>query len=127
MYTSPVSEEEEYQFYDIKLCNITGEGIRSAAGLPDLNGVYIAARDVLGLFCKLGLPIGVGDVIRSINGTPITDVNSFLREFEAIPLNIPVKITIFRSQQPMELEFIKTTNDYRSISEEAFEAWRGDV
>ncbi len=115
--------DETYQFHDILLSNITNEGIRSAAGLPDLKGVYVADRDVLGLFCKLGLPIGVGDVIRQIGDAEICCIDDFLREFENIPLGTPTRIVIFRSQLPQEFEFVKQTNDYQSICDEATTAW----
>lgn len=117
------NQDETYQFHDVILSNISNEGIRSAAGLPDLNGVYIVSRDVLGLFCKLGLPIGVGDVIRKINDIEINNIEDFLREFDQIPLNVPTTVHIFRSQLPMEFEFVKQTNDYQSICEEATDAW----
>ena len=112
------------KFYDLLLSDIDGEGMRSAAGLPDFNGVYIAERDVLGLFCKLGIPIGAGDVIRSVNDTPITGIQDFVKAFDAIPLNRPAKMEIYRSQKPLALDFIKTTDDYRSINELADSSWR---
>lgn len=121
------NQDETYQFYDVVLSNISNEGIRSAAGLPDLNGVYIVSRDVLGLFCKLGLPIGVGDVIRQINNVPILNIEDFLREFDNIPLNVSTTIHIFRSQLPMEFEFVKQTNDYQSICDEATDAWKSSA
>lgn len=121
------NQDETYQFYDVVLSNISNEGIRSAAGLPDLNGVYIVSRDVLGLFCKLGLPIGVGDVIRQIKDVPVLNIEDFLREFDKIPLNVSTTIHIFRSQLPVEFEFVKKTNDYQSICDEATDAWKSSA
>ncbi len=123
IYIEGASEEAAYRFYDVLLSDITGEGMRSAAGLPDLYGVFILQREVLGLFCKLGLPIGVGDVIRKIDGKEIRCIGDFLEAFDAIQLNIPVSIQIYRSQKPLELTFIKQTEDYTSITDEAKKEW----
>lgn len=123
VYVEGVEEEETEQFYDVRLSNITGEGMRSAAGLPDLYGVFILDRDVLGIFCKLGLPIGVGDVIRKIEGKEIQCIQDFRKAFGEIPLNIPVRIEIYRSQKPMILTFIKQTEDYTSITDAARREW----
>ena len=115
------------RFHDLLLSDIDGEGMRSAAGLPDFCGVYIAERDVLGLFCKLGIPIGVGDVIREVGGVTIRNTDDFLTAFEAIPLNRPTAIVIYRSQKPLTLDFIKTTNDYQSITEAADITWKASM
>ena len=115
------------RFHDLLLSDIDGEGMRSAAGLPDFCGVYIAERDVLGLFCKLGIPIGVGDVIREVGGVTIRNTDDFLTAFEAIPLNRPTAIVIYRSQKPLTLDFIKTTNDYQSINEAADITWKASM
>lgn len=123
----PTKQEQTYQFYDVVLSDISNEGIRSAAGIPDLDGVYIVSREVLGLFCKLGLPLGVGDVIRQINDIPIRNTADFVREFDRIALNTPTRIQIFRSQRPVEFEFVKQTNDYQSICEEATDAWKSSA
>ena len=124
VYVDEVDTDQTVRFYDVLLSNITGEGMRSAAGLPDLSGVFILERDVLGLFCKLGLPIGTGDVIRRIGDRVIGNVEDFLEAFQEIPLNTPVTIGIYRSQKPLELTFIKQTEDFTSITEEAKEEWQ---
>lgn len=126
IYVEGVTEEKSYRFFDVLLSNITGEGMRSAAGLPDLHGVFILEREVLGLFCKLGLPIGVGDVIREIDGKVVRCVEDFLEAFEKIELNTPVSVQIYRSQKPMDLTFIKQTEDYTSITEEAKKEWKAN-
>lgn len=123
IYAVNTDEDQTLRYYDVLLSNITGEGMRSAAGLPDLDGVFIMERDVLGLFCKLGLPIGKGDVIRSIGERKIRGTDDFKQAFEAIPLNTPVSIGIYRSQKPMEFTFLKQTTDFTSITEKAKEEW----
>lgn len=124
LYVDGADSDQTFRFYDVLLSNITGEGMRSAAGLPDLSGVFILEREVLGLFCKLGLPIGTGDVIRQVGEHKIGNVEDFLEAFREIPLNVPVKISIYRSQKPLELTFIKQTEDFTSITEEAREEWQ---
>ena len=122
-YVEMSDEDESFRFHDVLLCNISNEGIRSAAGLPDMDGVYVAERDVLGLFCKLGLPIGTGDVIRSIDHVSIRNINDFLDAFESIPLRTPVQISFYRSQKLQEITFIKEKADFKSIAKEALEIW----
>ncbi len=123
-YVSTPDNSESFQYYDVLLSNITNEGLRSAAGLQDYNGVFIVKRDVLGLFCKLGLPIGTGDVIRSIGDVKISGIDDFIREFEMIPLNVPIQIGFYRSQKPHEITFIRDKEDFRPIAEEAIDAWK---
>ncbi len=109
-YIDVAQSSEVYKFYDGVLSNITNEGLRSAAGLPDLHGAMVLDRAVKGIFTKIGLPIGAGDVIRKINGQVILNVDDFITVFENIPVKTPVPIEFFSSQLPKVLTFIKPKN-----------------
>lgn len=122
-YVEIADTDKTFRYYDVLLSEISNEGIRSAAGLPDYSGVFIAERDVLGLFCKLGLPIGVGDVIRSIDGQEINNAESFIQILESIPLQKPVPIVFFRSQKLHSIVFTKEVENFTPIAQEATEAW----
>lgn len=112
------------RYYDVVFSDAESEGVRSAAGLPDNNGAFVVDRDVLGLFCKLGLPIGIGDVIRRVGGTVIRHASDFPIAFEKIQLGVLTPIEIYRSQKPLLLNFIKDTDDFRSIGEVTEIEWR---
>lgn len=107
IYADMIESDQSTRYHDVLLINIYNDGIMSVSGLPDKQGVYIAERDVLGLFCGLGLPIGAGDVIRKIGGVIIGNTDDFIREFEQIPLHTPIEIEIYRSQKPMTITFVK--------------------
>ena len=123
-HIAPKAGVKRVKYHDLVLSDIDGEGMRSAAGLPDYQGAFVLKRDVLGLFCKLGLSIGAGDVIRSIGGQNVENVDTFVRLFEHVPLKTPVEIVIYRSQQPMYLVLIKETEHYTAIADEAKSAWQ---
>lgn len=106
-YYTPVEISDKiYHYHDLFLSDVEGEGIRSAAGLPDYNGVYIAGRDVLGVFCELGLPIGVGDVIVRVGDQKIINCQGFIECFEHMPVGVEMEIEIYRSQKPLVLNFV---------------------
>lgn len=94
------------RYHDVVLSDVDGEGIRSAAGLPNYDGAYVAGRDVLGLFCELGLPIGVGDVIVRVGDTDIKDSRHFIECFERLPMGQATELVIYRSQKPLTLNFV---------------------
>lgn len=105
------------------LSDIDGEGIRSAAGLPNYDGAYVVGRDVLGLFCELGLPIGVGDVIVKVGDTPIKNTEHFIQVFDNLPEEQFTDIVIYRSQKPKTLSFISKKVPMGGIAEEATKQW----
>lgn len=115
--------DRTYQYHDVVLSDIEGEGIRSAAGLPNYDGAYVVGRDVLGLFCELGLPIGVGDVIVKVGDTDIKDCRQFMECFEQLPLGVSMEIVIYRSQKPVTLNFVTKKALESGIAGAATEEW----
>lgn len=121
----PVKMNEQiYRYYDVLLCDIEGEGIRSAAGLPNYDGAYVAGRDVLGIFCELGLPISVGDVIVRVGETDIRDSRHFMECFEKLPEGLATEIVIYRSQKPVTLNFVTKKVLESGIAGSATEEWK---
>ena len=113
-----------YRYHDVLLGDIEGEGIRSAAGLPDCSGAYVAGCDVLGLFCELGLPIGVGDVIVRVGKTKITDCRQFMEIFENMPEGISTEIVVYRSQKPLAFPFVTGKLLEEGIAGAAAQKWK---
>ena len=106
-YMDIAEAEETCRLFDVVLTNISNEGLRSAAGLPDKDGVMVIDRAVLGLFCRIGLPLGAGDVIRRIGDRVVRNTDDFLSAFQAMPIRVPVQIDFYRSQRPETLTFVK--------------------
>ena len=122
-YTPIKVSDRVYHYHDVVLSDIEGEGIRSAAGLPNYNGAYVVGRDVLGLFCELGLPIGVGDVIVKVGDTEIEDCQQFIDCFEQLPVGVSTEIIIYRSQKPITLNFVTKQVLEKGIAGEATQEW----
>lgn len=122
-YTPIKVSDRVYHYHDVVLSDIDGEGIRSAAGLPNYDGAYVVGRDVLGLFCELGLPIGVGDVIVKVGDTPIKNTEHFIQVFDNLPEEQFTDIVIYRSQKPKTLSFISKKVPMGGIAEEATKQW----
>ena len=113
-------------YYDIEMTGIEDDGIRSATGLPDYDGAYIVKRDILGYFCKTGIPAGVGDVVRAVNGVRIRTPEDLVREFDRMPGGTCASIEVFRNQTSHTFTFVKPDGDYVSIVDEAVEEWENE-
>lgn len=122
-YTPVKSTDRTYRYHDVILSNVEGEGIRSAAGLPNYDGAYIVGRDVLGLFCVLGLPVGIGDVIVQVGETPIHDAEQFIQVFDSLPEGQLIDVVVYRSQKPKMLSFMSKKVPLGGITEEATKQW----
>ena len=105
-YAAAGADARQYLFRDVLLSDIDGEGMRSAAGLPDTEGVFILDRAVLGIFTTLSLPIGAGDVIRKIGDVKIKNIDDFLNVMQTLPLNTPTTLEWFRDQLPHNCMFV---------------------
>lgn len=120
----PVKATDQTFFYhDVIISNVEGEGIRSAAGLPNYDGAYIVGRDVLGVFCVLGLPIGIGDVIVKVGDVPIKNAQQFIEVFDHLPEEQMVDVVIYRSQKPLTLSFMSKKVGNDGITESATKEW----
>jgi len=89
-----------YTWLGAKVKNIEGLGERSAAGLPDENGLLIIDSGN-GLAAAAG--IKKGDVIRSVEGLPVNEYIDFIQEVKKQEWTGSVRITIFRNQQEMDI------------------------
>jgi len=87
------------------ISNIIDDSMRSAAGLPDYNGVALVNVAPGGYFAGQGFMNN--DVIREINGYQITDVNALYDAFRNNYLDKDLTAVIYRNQSPMTLNFVK--------------------
>lgn len=102
-YVSLTKTTNTKKFEGCVISDIGGDGLRSAAGLPDYSGVYIAEMGIRGSFQSQGFRIG--DVIRSINGVKIENVDDLIERIGQIAPGASVKVEIYRNQKPMELMY----------------------
>lgn len=77
--------------------NIETLGERSAAGLPDNNGVYVVQVPA-----GFKYNVQAGDVIIKVGGKPVKNVQELLKVFNDNGSK-PVKITVFRNQKHLEI------------------------
>lgn len=89
-------------------CSIWNESIQSALGAPDLNGVYLYSVPA-GSYAE-SQSFEAGDVIRSINGTNITDKQSFWLLYHVIAPGTEVSITYLRDQIEVSGSFVKMSS-----------------
>jgi serine protease Do len=79
---------------------------RIAAQLPELRdpfGIIVAARSTEG---ASGNPLTAGDVIRTLNGQPMTTLERLRSTLKALPNGAPVALQIQREQRLMYVAFI---------------------
>ena len=85
--------------------SIYSDGIQSALGSPDFNGVYLESVPAGSYAASQGfLP---GDVIRSLNGTPITDKQSFWLLYHLVKPGTEITMTYLRDQVEVSGSFVK--------------------
>lgn len=92
-------------FMGATLTSIFSEGIRSATGLPDLNGACFYSLTSESYAYSQGLR--QLDVIRKIKGTVVTTKESFWIVYNQIPQGSVIDLEIYRNQAPMNLSIIK--------------------
>jgi len=83
--------------------NITGEGEMSAFGLPGVTGVLVLEVSAGSALAKAGLK--TNDVILSINGQPVADTATLLRQVSAGPAT-PLKIGAARDQKEIVIQLL---------------------
>ncbi|MDF7809077.1 right-handed parallel beta-helix repeat-containing protein [Pontiellaceae bacterium B12219] len=118
-------------------CSIYDEGVQSALGAPDFNGVYL--ETVPAYSYAEGQGFKTGDVIRSINGETITDKQSFWLLYHLIEPGTEVAMTYLRNQieQPgsfTKVAYAEELNDTAGVvysegwsTQENAEAFNGDL
>ncbi len=87
--------------------SIWSTAIQSSVGLGDTNGVYLQTVPSTSYAGTNGLK--AGDVIRAINGTQVTDRNSFWTVYQALAGGASMKLTIWRNQANTTVTFAKST------------------
>ncbi|HYL85300.1 MAG TPA: PDZ domain-containing protein [Candidatus Angelobacter sp.] len=76
-----------------------------AAMVPDLRdpfGIVVAARAT---GASIEVPLAVGDVIRTLNGQPMTTLDRLRSTLKALPPGAPVALQIQRDQKLLYLAF----------------------
>jgi hypothetical protein len=92
---------------DVAVSSILTEALRSATGLPDLNGVCLIGVNSTSYAGKTGFRDL--DVIREINGTAITTKSSFWTLYNKLAPGSMVTAKIWRNQGPRDLIFLKAS------------------
>ena len=103
-----------YTWLDAKLKNIVGLGERSAAGLPDEDGVLLLEAGK-GVAARSGLI--AGDVIRGVEGEKIKEVTDLFQAIKKNEWKRTVKLLVFRNQA----DNLKTVSEIESAGGRAFQ------
>lgn len=93
----PAQKGETYEWLGATVKNIESLGERSAAGLFDENGVLVLKVPANSLADKSGLK--EKDVLRSIDGKPIKNMNELTAAIQLVQWQGNIKATIVRNQQ----------------------------
>ncbi|MGL6174668.1 MAG: right-handed parallel beta-helix repeat-containing protein [Cellulosilyticaceae bacterium] len=88
-----------------KFSDVTSEGLRSAAGLPDYKGTYMVEIPTIGGWVEEGYR--QSDVIRKINGQEIAHTQDFIKYYEVIEEGNNYEVEIYRNQTPITLKVVK--------------------
>jgi hypothetical protein len=84
---------------------ITDMATQSVLGAPDMNGVFFESLPQESRAAKLGFEIR--DLIRSINGSDVTAMESFWTLYNTVEPGATVTCTIIRNQHEQPFEFTK--------------------
>jgi len=93
-------KNKSYEWLGATVKNIEGMGERSAAGLPDENGVLILDA---GMSFAAEAGIKKGDVIRSVQGIAVSEYTDLISEVKKYEWTGKVLLTVFHNQQEKEI------------------------
>lgn len=93
------------EYGGMMLADITGDGMQSAAGLPDRRGAMILRVPFDSPFSAYGLRMS--DVIRSLNGRTVANAADFAEIFGELAAGTEVRAEIYRNQRTAEIVFTK--------------------
>lgn len=93
------------QFLGATITGIFSDGVLSATGLGDTNGVYFETVSTGSVAAKQGFR--ANDVIREVNGVVVTDLKKFHTLCEAVAPGSRVPIVLWRDQAPQKFTFTK--------------------
>jgi hypothetical protein len=85
--------------------NIEGLGERSATGLPDEKGAYFVTVPAGSEAEKMGFR--TGDVLLMLEGEKVNNIKDFLSIYQSNAWHQKLKATVFRNQQPVEINVSK--------------------
>jgi hypothetical protein len=103
--TSPARDSQVHPWLDGRVKNVIGLGERSAAGLPDDNGVLVVEAPAGSPLAQFGLQ--AGDVILKWNEKSTRDVAALEKAHAAVAAGTKFSIEIYRNQQPKVLQVVK--------------------
>lgn len=95
--TGTVKKGQTLQWRGAEIKNIESMDERSAAGLPDQNGVWIVSVAAKSLAARSGLQ--ARDVIRTVNDKPIHNITEFLAAIQVITWQGRARAGVIRNQQ----------------------------
>ncbi|RZL19260.1 MAG: PDZ domain-containing protein [Pedobacter sp.] len=108
---SPLRLEESNQLFKVEvsllggvLTSVQGLGDRSAYGLPDENGVIVLKSEVGSSLFKSG--IFMKDVILSIQGKQVKNVNDFIAVLRARDKSKAVTVQLMRAQKKLTVNLL---------------------
>lgn len=96
--------DKEFEWLNGKVRGIKGLGDRSAYGLPDETGVVIISVEAKGTLDNAGLQIG--DVIRSINGSAIKNIQDLFSTTDKEKWKNELEITVYRNQELINMDIL---------------------
>lgn len=105
VYISAQSDGLTLEYGGMLLADITGDGMQSAAGLPDKEGVMILRVPFDSPFSAYGLRMS--DVIRTVNGRTVENAADFAEIFGGIAAGETVTAEIVRNQRTEKIVFAK--------------------
>jgi membrane-associated protease RseP (regulator of RpoE activity) len=98
---APTRESLAEPWLGAQTTGLYSDALASSVGLSGRDGIYLASVPTGSAAANAGLR--AADVIRSVNGTALTQKNSFWTLWNQIPANSPVQLGIWRNQSPGSL------------------------
>lgn len=105
VYVSAKGDGHTLEYGGVLLSDINGDGMQSAAGLPDKCGVMLLRVPFDADFSAYGMRMS--DVIRSLNENAVENTEDFVKVFGKIPAGNEVRAEIYRNQRKTEIVFTK--------------------
>jgi len=105
VYIAAGTDVRTLEYGGVLLADITGDGMQSAAGLPDKRGAMILRVPFDSRFSAYGFRMS--DVIRSVNGCAADNAADLAEIFGGLADGTEVRAEVYRNQRPEELVFTK--------------------
>ncbi len=105
VYIAAGTDMHTLEYGGILLADITGDGMQSAAGLPDRCGAMILRVPFDSRFSAYGFRMS--DVIRSVDGRTVENAADTARIFDELAAGREVCAEVYRNQRPEQIVFTK--------------------